>query len=1083
MLKSLSFACLLFMACAAPAQDLGDYFITNFSRSDYEASFSNFGVLQASNGLIYVANYDGVLEYDGHQWRLYPVANNSVVLSIADHKGTIYAGALKEFGYLRPGAAGDLVYHSLSSKVPGTTKFNAIRAIISMEDGIYFFSDEAIFLFSDQHELVQVWDAGDSKFYFSLIPVDDKLYCLRENYGLVELGKINESVLSPSQAGNWNVMTYMNKHGGKYIFGTLSKGIYEWNGEQVLQLTNPVADFGSKNLLSVGQTFAGDRLAFGTFKGGIVVTGGDFQVSSVINKRSGLQSDNVRDLGHDRQGGLWVAMQEGVARVEINSSWTHWQREMDFKGVPWDMIISNGVLYLATTEGLYYKEGSHFNKVNGIETKVWSLCNIQTFKGDGHVLFAGTSSGLFEVRGGTSKELFGFPIVNMLSRNMTQDSVVIVGHRYGLSAIGYDESGAYARKDLAEILNNTYQDMVLDKDGTLWATSKFIGIYRITDIYDTSPETTLFTTEHGLPNVNQWDIHYRSEEIRFAGDAGIYSFDEYAAVDSLRFKKDTTYTIGETLSRALPGGSQEIEERFNDLDISEAWLPYRRLPDMEITKVYPGADNVLWLAGSEGLFRFDGNVRQDYALPFHTLIRRITTSDSLVFNGATKVDYMENDSIAVTAYIDTPLELTYDFNNVRFEFAATNYEMPAKNQYSYYLENNDRQWSLWTSENKKEYNNLSPGDYTFHVKSKNAYDTEGSMALYSFTVLPPWYKTNWAKVLFVGFAISGLWIILMGYSYRVRMQRRRLKLIVADRTFEVISQKKEIEKQNELLKKQNNEISRQKEDIELKNGLLNKSQTKILIINEELKELNLSLEKKIEDRTSKIKATLKKLQQINYELDTFIYRASHDLKGPISRIHGLTALAKLQTLDGPNARYFNLIQDTTREMEMLLSKLIQVHEILNFEVNKEEVDIPSLLHETRESVKFLDKEQDTKYTFELDDHVTLFTDRYLITIIIKNLVDNALTFRDPTSKASHAVRISTCKSEKAFELKIFDNGIGIDPGHYEKIYDMFFKGSNLSIGNGLGLYLVKLATEKLGATVQMTSKKREYTEFTVRIPI
>ncbi len=1082
MLKIFSAACLLFTSHLVVAQEQGDYFISNFYRSDYDASFSNFGVLQASNGLIYVANFDGVLEYDGQEWRRYPIANNSVVLSIADHKGTIYAGALKEFGYFKPNPAGHLTYHSLSSKVSETTRFNAVRAIISTPGGVYFFSGEAIFLFNDQHELVQVWEAGEHKFYFSLIQQEGKFYCLREKYGLVELNESTQSLLPPEQVESWSAMTFIDKMEGDYVIGTLSKGIYRWDGQRIHELQTPLSVYGSKNFLSAGRTFNEHLQAFGTFKGGIVVSDSSFRLSAIIDKQGGLQSENIKDLYFDHQGGLWAAMQEGVARVEINSPWTQWQRELDFKGVPWDLAISNGVFYLATSEGLYYKEGMAFRKVEGIDSKVWSLSNIHNYKGDEEVLLVGTNDGLFEVRDNSSKEIFNFPIVNKLSRNTNMDSLVIVGHRYGLSAVGYDKNGDYFQRDLAEILNNTYQDMLLDPHGVLWATSKFIGVYRVTGIHGQSAETSLFTTEHGLPDVNKWNIHYQGDTVRFASDDGVYFFDDHTSADSAKFKRDTTFSRERTLFTQLVNGAYKIAGGASTFGLTDAWLPYRRLPEMEIMKVYPGEDDILWVAGSDGLFRFDGNIRQDYGQSFYTLIRKITTSDSLLFNGATTVDHFSQDSSTVLPYVEAPVELTYSFNNVRFEFAATNYEMPWKNTYSYYLENNDKQWSAWTPESRKEYNNLSPGEYTFHVKSKNAYDTEGSMVHYSFIILPPWYETNWAKALFAGLAILGVWFIVMGYSYRVRMQRRRLKLIVADRTFEVMSQKKEIEQQNALLKKQNAEISHQKEDIELKNHLLNESQTKVLVINRELKELNLSLEKKIDDRTSKIKATLKKLQQINQELDTFIYRASHDLKGPISRIHGLTALAKLQTLDGPNARYFNLIQDTTREMEMLLSKLIQVHEILNLEVCKEEVDIPSLLHEIRESVKFLDKTKDTKYSFELDEQVTLFTDRYLISIIFKNLVDNALTFKNPTRKVPHEVKVTTCKSNGTFVFKVFDTGIGIDPLHFEKIYTMFFKGSNLSKGNGLGLYLVKLASDKLGATVEMTSKKGEFSEFTVRIP-
>ncbi len=1087
MLKVLSLAFLLLFPSIAPGQHQGDYFISNFNRSDYGGSFANFGVVQADNGLIYVANYDGVLEYDGNQWRLYPVANNSVVFSIAQFKGTIYVGAQKEFGCFEPDSLGNLVYTSLSSRVPPSVTFNSIRGVVPASDGIYFFSNEAIFHLNDRGEVLEIWESKDNKFYFSLFPINGKRYCLRENYGLIELSNNREGLIATPSVRSWRVMTFMDQIRSSVVIGTLTQGLHEWQGMESKRLLNPVSEFSMANQLSVGRRYDGYKYAFGTFKGGIAVSNDEFEILSVIDQEHGLQSNHVKDLNFDAHGGLWVAMQEGVARVDVNSPWTYWDRESDFKGVPWDLIKSNGTLYIATTEGLYYQNGSSFKEVEGIENKVWSLCNIASNNGERQVLLAGTSAGLYEVREGRSTGISNFPIITKLSRsrNMYPDSIAVVGHRYGLSIVGHDKNGAYIRRDLTEILNNTYEDIVLDDSMNVWATSKFVGVYRISDITSPAPRVELFTARHGISDVSQLNVFFQDGDILLTGTSDTYRFDPGASVDSLLFKKDTLFTMSTGHSELLSDEPVHTGVSVNSLNLVEEWMPMRILPDMEITEVYPDDDQILWIAGSEGLFRFDGKIEKDYTIPFNTLIRKVTTSDSLIFNGAGPISHFhaENGVTGISQMAEYPPELTYDFNNMRFEFAATSYELPEQNRYSYYLENNDRQWSSWTYESRKEYNNLPPGGYTFYVKSKNLYDVEGKTAFYSFVILPPWYKTNWAYGIYVIFGAFGIWLIALGYSYRVRMQRRRLKLIVADRTFEVISQKKEIENQNELLRMQNDEISRQKEDIESKNIQLSDSQEKILTINEELTELNQSLERKIEDRTSKIKATLKRLQEINKELDTFIYRASHDLKGPISRIHGLTALAKLQTLDNTNARYYDLIEDTTREMEMLLSKLIQVHEILNLEVSKEEVDIPSLLHEIRESIKFLDKDQDIQYSFDLDSHISLITDKYLITIIFKNLIDNALTFRKTPNKGPHKVNIITHRSNNTFEFRVFDNGIGIDPAHYDKIYEMFFKGSDLSRGNGLGLYLVKLASDKLGATVEMNSKEGVFTEFMVRIPI
>ncbi|MTI20075.1 GHKL domain-containing protein, partial [Fulvivirga sp. RKSG066] len=378
------------------------------------------------------------------------------------------------------------------------------------------------------------------------------------------------------------------------------------------------------------------------------------------------------------------------------------------------------------------------------------------------------------------------------------------------------------------------------------------------------------------------------------------------------------------------------------------------------------------------------------------------------------------------------------------------------------------------------YTNLPPGRYSFVVKSRNIYENEGNLATYDFTILSPWHQTTTA---YIGFGIAALlliWFISLAYTYRVRAQRRKLKLIVADRTFEVISQKKEIESQNELLKNQYTEISLQKDEIQEKNTELQQSQEEILSINDKLKELNSLLEKKVEQRTKKIKTTLEELKLTNHQLDTFVYRASHDLKGPISRIHGLTSLAKLESPEGMNFKYYDLIERAALDMQGLLSKLSHAYEIMNKRVVTEKIDIPYLLSEIRELVKFLDN--GTKYNFEIEEKLSVQTDKYLLKIVLTNLIENALIFRQRNTEL-HEVRVSCYEEEDQFCFQIGDNGIGIATELYPKIFEMFFRGSDQSKGSGLGLYIVKTAVEKLKGSIEVSSTQYSYTEFTVKIPL
>ncbi len=1054
---------------------------------------------QSQDGLIYIANYSGVLEYDGLNWRHIPIASNSNVLSLAiSESNKIYVGGKRDFGHLTPDLSGDLHYVSLKNKIPVEVNFNVIRFILCASSGVYFFSKEAIFKLDEEHEVFEVWRPENNNFNYAPFEVGGDIYCFLKGNDLVKLAEngLLEKV-NHLNVKDLSAVTFVDPvDENQTIIGTLKEGFYEFDEDSVYPMPGSINEYLSKSLLFAGYKTEANKYVFGSLGSGIILTGSDLNVEFVIDRSRGLQSNHVRDLMFDHQEQLWVAMQEGIATIDLYSPWLFWGQDQGVEGTVWDVVRFDNTVYIATTEGLFYKKDGIFQKIEGINGKVWTLITVDS-KGHNNILLAGGNEGLFYISESKLVKISNFPNVSKLAISNNNDEI-IVGHLDGLSIINLSSDG-FDRHDLLKSPNNTFRSIYQDKNETIWAASKFLGVYRVEPDPSSKVPVKLYDEKAGLPDLSEINIFEYHDQLLFTTGSGIYSLIKDVN-DTLTFEKNGTFIASEHKIMSITGDSKgdyflsyldnERNERVEKYYYGEEGkyvresTPFNRLPDMEVMTVYAEGDSLVWIAGTEGLFRFDQRIKRDYHQPFNTLIRRVSTVDSVLFNGATAVSSDKNQipSIAARQPHGFRLKLDYELNDISFEYSATSYITQEKNEFSYYLDNNDGDWSTWSKEYKKEYSNLPAGDYTFYVKSRNIYNREGKQAFYAFTILPPWYQTSWAYSVISVLVGLFIWFIALGYSYRIRMQKQKLKLIVADRTFEVMSQKKEIEKQNDLLKIRHEEITSQKEDIESKNNLLNKSQEKILSINKKLTELNYSLEKEVENRTSRIKSTMEKLKQINSELDMFIYRASHDLKGPINRIHGLTALAKLESLDGNNEKYFSLIEETTLEMETLLSKLMQVHDIINTHANREEVDLIALIHNTCESLKFLDREGETIYSFDLDKNSLLISDTYLLTIIIKNLLDNALTFRKKLSNEKHEIKVSTKYKKNSIEVKIFDNGIGIDPRYSKRVYEMFFRASDLSKGNGLGLYLVKLASEKLGVQIEFESEKGVYTEFTVSIP-
>ncbi|MDN5214537.1 two-component regulator propeller domain-containing protein [Fulvivirgaceae bacterium BMA12] len=442
----------------------------------------------------------------------------------------------------------------------------------------------------------------------------------------------------------------------------------------------------------------------------------------------------------------------------------------------------------------------------------------------------------------------------------------------------------------------------------------------------------------------------------------------------------------------------------------------------------------------------------------------------------------------------TEITLSHEHAVFSFDFVALNFANAEKNQYAYKMENFDPDWNYVGNRTYAKYTNLAPGEYIFRVKASNndgIWNEEGTAI--KIKILPPLWETWWFKVLaFVLFIFLGFLLYKIRVK-RIEYKKEMLEKEVALRTAQVVSQrdelekkkkalekkKKEIEKQNYLLGEKTEEILAQRNNIEEKNKQLEKAWDEVLKANNELKMVNVNLEEKVEERTVKLRDAIKELMKSNQELDTFLYRASHDLKGPITRLLGLTQLAKLDNKKSKDIDYINIIELSSIDMNKTLNKLINIHSINTKPVNNEIVDIHALFDQIMKPYKSQIEESKIKIELNFDKSSSFVCDESLLKIIIENLLENAITFKGTVKPR---VIISLASNDKKIVMKMEDNGLGIDNEYKSKIFQMFFRGSEISQGNGLGLYLVKKAIDKLEGKIEVDSEEGKFTSFSVSIP-
>lgn len=285
-----------------------------------------------------------------------------------------------------------------------------------------------------------------------------------------------------------------------------------------------------------------------------------------------------------------------------------------------------------------------------------------------------------------------------------------------------------------------------------------------------------------------------------------------------------------------------------------------------------------------------------------------------------------------------------------------------------------------------------------------------------------------------------------------------------------------LHKANQELKFKNEELNIQTEEISSQRDMLYSMTQDMEKQQSEIIELNLQLEDKIAARTQELEKAL-------HELDTFVYRSAHDIKGPIATISGLAYVALMEAKEEKSISYLNKIKEQTKKTVDLLGRIMSVSELkklnptpyrLDFKLIKLKVD------------KYLAEEEDAPFVniqMVLPEEDTIFySDQKCIELVVINLLSNSIQFRD-SFKSEHPyaiLEVSVINYELIIRMQ--DNGIGIPDKIKDNIFNMFYKGSDKSKGSGLGLFMIKLVVEKLNGTVTIESNPKTSTTFEVRIP-
>ena len=565
------------------------------------------------------------------------------------------------------------------------------------------------------------------------------------------------------------MLPYNQDGKNRILVGTFNRGLYLFNGISFEPFKCEADAFLRQNTLYKGKMLSDGSYVFVTLDGGMIIMDNEGKIKLLLNKRTGLSSSSITGLFVDR-GLIWISPEGSISVVEYPSPITLFDESAGQISSVLSTIRYKALLYFATTNGVFYLDSktSSLKQVTGFITgnnQSFNLVVVQdqllTTHGTGLYRITGTKVNLI-------KEASGLSFVpNYIYQSLLDTNRIFVGVFDGITSFYLDKSGKWIYEGKINSVDDYVTSINEDKPGILWVATDNNGVLRL-DFHGktrSNPEVKRFSVAEGLPpggaqmfkttgktffvfSDGLYTFNYKEE--KFSRDS-LYTWPGQIDYESVEIKEDKIGNLwiskgnNVTFYRLQGDGSFKIENTFTS-----------RLSSDIIASIYPEENGVVWFGGGINVYKFEQNAVKSYKEEFKTLVRKVVIGeDSVLFGGLADIG---------TKIIP---EIEYSNNSVVFEFSATSMIDPSASEYRSMLEGFDEKWSLWKKDTYRNYTNLPVGDYAFKVKGKNLYNIESKEASFSFTILPPWYRSWWA---YVGCAI----IVAFGIFGVDRFQRKRL---------------------------------------------------------------------------------------------------------------------------------------------------------------------------------------------------------------------------------------------------------------------------------------------------------------------
>ena len=751
-------------------------FLENFSRDVYHGGTQNWAVAQGHDGIMYFANNDGLLTFDGKKWKSYKLPSGIRLRALyVNDDGRIYSGGFEEFGYWEKDDRGNLIYCSLSKQFNDFELRNdEVWSIAKLKGTIYFQTFSSYFSYDGKN-------VKGEKLGFTPLSFKEASDCIYVNVAREGLYAFNGSnfklILPVQQVGNSDITAILPLENEDLILCTGSAGMFYYNHSTCIPWAAAYSSDLSRAVINRATMTSDSIYIIGTIHDGVYAFDKHQQLAWKIGKDQGLQNSTVLGLCVDSFNNVWVGLDNGISLILQSLPFRFSSKNLDKVGSVYSVRYVEPYLYLGTNQGLYkYDLGKDdyayfFPEISG---QVWDIANL------GNQLIIGYNDGAFRIKGNEITRLAsinGGACVRQFRHNGAE--YLIQGTYTHLVVYKKNGVGDWELAHVIQEFVNPVRQMEIDHCNNIWASHVEKGLFKVKldNNLEKAQEIKLYKS---LSEDRPQEKIYVSKiggRIIFGNGIQLYTYDDLT--DSIISFDKLNEQLGEfkSLHKIIPVNDNRYwlvnNNMFALVTFVDNKLTFlRKIPFSYLNnKLVNEFENVTEIAKDTYIFCLENSVclyRYEHGADENRAKGKTFFNSVQVSSPGKNTVYLPVNSVNRT-------KLEYDKDNtLTFDVAFPDY--CHKDYYiKYRMDGLGENWTKTANNLPIKYSRLPYGKYTFEADIYSASDELLDKISYPVTINPPFYLSYWAfafyVLLFMGLIIGVKWYI----SHTIKRNRQKIE--------------------------------------------------------------------------------------------------------------------------------------------------------------------------------------------------------------------------------------------------------------------------------------------------------------------